>query len=76
MANTFSINPGSNRRLKGTVSGGGKKGLFSGILTGSPKALEELERDYHVEGVGETVVSEANVIVLRFTARANVSVYP
>ena len=75
MANTFSINPGSNRRSKGKLSGGGKKGLFSGILTGSQEALEELERDYGVERVGETVVSEANVIELRFTARANAVVY-
>lgn len=67
--------PRIKQAVEGKLSGGGKKGLFSGILTGSPESLEELERDYHVEGVGETMVSEANVIELRFTARANVSVH-
>ena len=67
--------PRIKQAVEGKASGGGKKGLFSGILTGSPEALEELERDYRVERVGETVVSEANVIELRFTARANAVVY-
>ncbi len=67
--------PRIKQAVEGKVSGGGKKGLFSGILTGSPEALEELERDYRVERVGETVVSKANVIELRFTARATAVVY-
>ena len=67
--------PRIKQAVEGKVSGGGKKGLFSGILTGSPEALEELERDYRVESVGKTVVSEANVIELRFTARATAVVY-
>ncbi len=67
--------PRIKQAVEGKLSGGGKKALFSGILTGSPEALEELERDYRVESVGETVVSEANVIELRFTARANAVVY-
>ena len=67
--------PRIKQAVEGKLSGGGTKGLFSGILTGSPEALEELERDYRVERVGETVVSEANVIELRFTARANTVVY-
>ncbi len=67
--------PRIKQAVEGKVSGGGKRGLFSGILTGSPQALEELERDYRVERVGETVVSKANVIELRFTARATAVVY-
>ncbi|GMR24366.1 MAG: hypothetical protein BMS9Abin37_2900 [Acidobacteriota bacterium] len=67
--------PRIKQAVEGKLSGGGKKGLFSGILTGSPEALEELERDYRVESVGETIVSEASVIELRFTARANAAVY-
>ena len=67
--------PRIKQALEGKVSGGGKKGLFSGILTGSPEALAELDQEYRVETVGETVVSEANVIELRFTARANAAVY-
>lgn len=67
--------PRIKQAVEGKLSGGGKKGLFSGILTGSPEALEELEQEYHVETVGETVVSEVNVIELRFTARANAAVY-
>ena len=67
--------PRIKQAVEGKLSGGGKKGLFSGILTGSEGALVELERDYRVESVGETVVSEANVIELRFTARANAVVY-
>ena len=67
--------PRIKQAVEGKLSGGGKKGLFSGILTGSQEALEELEQDYRVERVGDTVVSEANVIELRFTARANAVVY-
>lgn len=67
--------PRIKQAVEGKVSGGGKKGLFSGILTGSPEALAELDQEYRVETVGETVVSEANVIELRFTARANAAVY-
>lgn len=67
--------PRIKQAVEGKVSASGKKGLFSGILTGSPEALERLDREYRVETVGETVVSEANVIELRFTARANAAVY-
>ncbi len=67
--------PRIKQAVEGKLSGGGKKGLFSGILTGSPEALEALEQEYHVETVGETVVSEVRVIELRFTARANAAVY-
>lgn len=67
--------PRIKQAVEGIVTGGGKKGLFSGILTGSPEALEELDRDYGVENLGETVVSDVNVIALRFTAQPGAAVY-
>ncbi len=67
--------PRIKQAVEGKLSGGGKKGLFSGILTGSPGALEELERDYHAESSVETTLAGTNVIELRFTAQPNAAVY-
>ena len=67
--------PRIKQAVEGNVSGGGKKGLFSGILTGSPEALDELDREYRVENVGETVLSDVSVIELRFIAQPNAAVY-
>lgn len=63
--------PRIQQAIEGTVTGGGKKGLFSGILTGAPEALEELERDYAVE----TLVADADAIQLAFTAQPSAAVY-
>jgi outer membrane lipoprotein-sorting protein len=67
--------PRIKQAVEGKLSSGGKKGLFSGILTGSPEALEELEHDYVAEGLGETRLAGTNVIELRFTAQPNAAVY-
>jgi len=67
--------PRIKQAVEGKISGGGKRGLFSGILTGSPEALAELDRDYRVETRGEAVVSEVDVIRLEFTAQPNAAVY-
>lgn len=67
--------PRIKQAVEGKLSGGGKKGLFSGILTGSPEALEELERDYRAESLGETTLAGARVVELRFTAQPSAAVY-
>lgn len=67
--------PRIQQAVSGKVTPGGKNGLFSGILTGSPEALEELERDYRAESLGETVVLGADVVQLELTARPDRAVY-
>ena len=61
--------------LEGKASAGGKKAIFSGILTGSPEALEELERDYRVERAEDGGSVHSGVVTLRFTARPDTVVY-
>ena len=67
--------PRIQQAVEGQLSGGGKKGMFSGILTGSDDAMEELECDYVAEGLGTTTLSERDVTHLRFTARPGAEVY-
>ena len=65
-------------RIKQAVEGktrGGKKSMFSGILTGSPAALAELENDYHAESLGLVQLGERSVTQLRFVAKPDAAVY-
>jgi len=67
--------PRIKQAVEGKLAGGGKKGLFSGLLTGSPEAMEELDADYDAEGLGEAILSGMTVVKLRFTAKPGAEVY-
>lgn len=67
--------PRIRQAVSGKVTPGGKKGLFSGILTGSPEALAELDRDYRAESLGETVVLGEDVVQLELTAQPGRAVH-
>lgn len=59
--------PRIKQAVEGALSGGGKKALFSGLLTGSSEAARQLERDYTVEEIDGTH--------LRFQAKAGAEVH-
>lgn len=59
----------------GKLGGAGKTGLFTGILTGSPEALRELERSYSVEQLPDETLGERAVHHLRFTGREGAAVH-
>ena len=67
--------PRIKQAVEGKLTSGGKKSMFSGILTGSPEAMGELEEDYHAESVGLVQLGERNVDQLRFVAKPDVAVY-
>lgn len=61
--------------IEGELTGAGTRGMFSGLLAGSPEAMDRLERDYLVESAGESEVAGRPVYELTFTARAGAAVY-
>lgn len=67
--------PRLRQAIEGELVGAGPKGLFSGLLSGSPEALDELERDYVVESAGRSDVSGRAAYELKFTARDGAKVY-
>ena len=67
--------PRIKQALEGKLMGGGKKSMFSGILTGSPEAMGELEEDYHAESLGLVQLGERAVNQLRFVAKPDAHVY-
>lgn len=60
-------------RLAG--SGAGAKGLFAGVLTASPEAMEELEQSYVLSGLGTESLDHRSAYHLKFTARDGAAVY-
>ncbi len=67
--------PRIKQAVEGKLRSGGKKSMFSGILTGSPAALAELENDYHAESLGLVQLGERSVTQLRFVAKPDAGVY-
>jgi outer membrane lipoprotein-sorting protein len=67
--------PRLRQAIEGELVGSGPKGLFSGVLSGSPEAVAQLERDYVVEGEGGSDVDGRPVYDLRFTAKKGAEVY-
>ena len=67
--------PQIKQAVEGKLKGGGRKSMFSGILTGSSEAMGELEEDYHAESLGLVRLGERNVNQLRFVAKPDASVY-
>jgi outer membrane lipoprotein-sorting protein len=67
--------PRIRQAMEGTLGSAGKTGLFAGVLTGTPGALEELERSYSLEGLGTTSISGRLAHRLRFTARPGADVH-
>ena len=67
--------PRLRQAIEGQLVGTGPKGLFSGVLSGSPEALVQLERDYVVEGAGRSDLSGRPAYELKFTAKDGAEVY-
>ncbi len=67
--------PRIKQAVEGKLRGGGKKAMFSGILTGSPAAMGALEEDYHADSLGLVQLGERSVNQLRFVARQDARVY-
>jgi outer membrane lipoprotein-sorting protein len=67
--------PRIRQAIEGRLAGSGAKGLFSGVLTGSPEAMEELEKSYVLSGLGIESLGDRSVQHLRFTARAGAAVF-
>jgi outer membrane lipoprotein-sorting protein len=63
--------PRIKQAVFGKVGAASKKNLFTGILTGSRKSMEGLERDYTVE----TLPESDDLHHLRFVARSEAEVY-
>ena len=59
--------PRIKQAVEGDLSGGGKRALFSGLLTGSSESARQLERDYVVEQLDGTH--------LRFQAKPDAEVH-
>ena len=67
--------PRIRQAISGKVEGQGTKGLFPGILTGSPESFRELEKSYSVSNRGEETIDERGVHHLSFRAKPGVPVY-
>ena len=59
----------------GKLEGEGTKGLFPGLLTGSPESFAELEKSYEASDLGETSLDNLRVHHLSFQARPGSAVY-
>ena len=67
--------PRIRQAISGKLEGQGTKGLFPGLLTGSPDSFRELEKSYSVSDRGEETLDERRVHHLSFRARPGVPVY-
>lgn len=70
--------PRIRQAISGKAEGGGTKGLFPGLLTGSSDAFRELERSYEVSDRGEETpgdLEERRAHHLSFQARPAAQVY-
>jgi outer membrane lipoprotein-sorting protein len=67
--------PRIRQAILGKLEGRGTKGLFPGLLTGSPDSFAELEKSYEASDLGETSLGDLRVHHLSFTARPGVAVY-
>ena len=67
--------PRIRQAISGKVEGQGTKGLFPGLLTGSPESFRELEESYSASDRGEETLDERRVHHLTFRARPGVPVY-
>lgn len=67
--------PRLRQAIEGEASGRGPRGLFSGVLGGSPEALDGLERDYEIVSSSEGERSGRTVYELRFAAKEGAEVY-
>jgi outer membrane lipoprotein-sorting protein len=61
--------------MEGAVQDSSAKSLFSGVLTGSPEAMTELERSYSIGSDEPSELSGRKVHRLRFDARPGAAVY-
>jgi outer membrane lipoprotein-sorting protein len=61
--------------ISGKVEGQGTKGLFPGLLTGSPESFRELGKSYSASDLGEADFDGRRVHRLTFRARPGVPVY-
>ena len=67
--------PRIRQAITGRVEGQGTKGLFPGLLTGSPESFRELDRSYSASDQGEEDFGGRRVHHLTFRAKADVPVY-
>jgi outer membrane lipoprotein-sorting protein len=67
--------PRIRQAISGKLEGQGTKGLFPGLLTGSPESFRELEKSYSASDRGEETLDERRVHHLTFRARPGVPVY-
>jgi len=67
--------PRIRQAISGKLEGQGTKGLFPGLLTGSPESFRELEKSYSASDRGEETLDERRVHHLTFRARPGVQVY-
>jgi outer membrane lipoprotein-sorting protein len=67
--------PRIRQAISGRVEGQGTKGLFPGLLTGSPDAFRELEESYSASDRGEETLDQRRVHHLTFRALPGVQVY-
>ena len=67
--------PRIRQAISGKVEGQGTKGLFPGLLTGSPESFRELEESYSASDRGEETLGARRVHHLTFRARPGVPVY-
>jgi outer membrane lipoprotein-sorting protein len=67
--------PRIRQAISGKVDGEGTKGLFPGLLTGSPGSFRELENAYRSFDRGEAALGERRVQHLSFQARPGAAVY-
>ena len=67
--------PRIRQAIVGKLEGQGTKGLFPGLLTGSPESFAELEKSYEASDLGETSLGELRAHHLSFSARPGVAVY-
>jgi outer membrane lipoprotein-sorting protein len=67
--------PRIRQAISGKIEGQGTKGLFPGLLTGSPESFRELEKSYSASDLGEETLDGRRVHHLTFLARPGVPVY-
>ena len=67
--------PRIRETLSGKLEGQGTKGLFPGLLTGSPESFRELEKSYSASDRGEETLDGRRVHRLTFRAISGVPVY-
>ena len=67
--------PRIRQAISGKVEGQGTKGLFPGLLTGSPESFRELEESYSSSDLGESALGERRVHHISFRAKPGAPVY-